>query len=1116
MSYKSSRSPAQTDINYRIASYTVSASEKFVLLGVPIEKSFFKSDTDATELCRPSFCFHGDDLKDFSPRYLIHFKDSQLSKIYTFSQENEKLNYRRIRKNIRRSRRVFESMKRDPAKTPSYPLELVDVESPKNYPFLRMIKYLVYSSFPVIGPTLVASERFDNEKLIGDISYLERLLKDIKNSSSQKYHEHLREEDITDVLISLLVQYHPDGNVSGLAAKRDPIQRRIQYETFLANKEAKRLKNYAQIIDWANRTQTLIFPFSERFALVTLDKSENVKEELLDRQKNLLGLDLSFDFKKSLPKDSMNELTPIGIIDFYHGDRPLDVMDFGNAEIYRNQKKAVELIDFFSQTSVQFIPLPFVQIALDLSQTSLKFVIRKQGKTLVEDRVRSFGELMALFQLGAIDHPTKKLLSKLEDFGLNEDIERGLMEKVENEKIYKTHNEGAIERNILRFAAKIEQKHLQDEEDLTYENLEDETISPSSDHLIENLVETLSLKANKQELKNRPVILFLVDGLSQSKLKYGLDNDLLPTIQEVFAQNGRFFETYTSRSITLPSWMTVLSGLEPDEHGTRSNSPIRTTSNTQQENMIDFRKELILPNAIATSRSLQRLREAGADWLPSYLPPGETIVNFMPLNDKNYPPVFSLTQNALKNFQDLLFGSFQSTDLLDSTSAELSANEIKKRPGKHRLVINWYASVDHHAHKANAHFRLLRNAKVNNPLFVIDQSIRKVLMAAKDDPVLKDAVVFLISDHGQTGHHHHSNSTSFNLVRFFAGDYPEKSQMDFVTQSASSPDPDFDISFLHEFFIQPFRAIYPKDERRKGRSPNMLIDYSGDRYAQVYLKQGEWSLNQRMNLYELTHHSLGNMYDHLLDFQLNNQEVLIVDQRPVQKHPVLFMGQSLSDKISLRELDKWLKSQNLAVDYERDPVILKTRENKTALIFSKRDSQGEDLFRYIVVSNFSQDRYGRFWGRLAQENSSDPFHYKLSFDERNTWRTDREWLKILKNEKYPTGLFSVVRSQTLAPRLQNLVDSPWQAETPDFFLVANDEYSFNSSLHMEADHGGLLREEVQTVLGVGSLNPKTIQKDQLQPYPFLLRDITPTVLDILGLGESNLFNSGKSFAPLIL
>jgi hypothetical protein len=462
---------------------------------------------------------------------------------------------------------------------------------------------------------------------------------------------------------------------------------------------------------------------------------------------------------------------------------------------------------------------------------------------------------------------------------------------------------------------------------------------------------------------------------------------------------------------------------------------------------------------------------------------------------------------------------------LDHASAQSVAEAIRQdQKGNLRFVMIWFAAVDEASH--------YNNRALPSIYGEVDQNSKLILDAAKKHPVLKDATVFLLSDHGHNGGYGPFGTdsgpflanTGFNIMKFLAGDFNGYENYHFVIGGSDSPEPKFYARTAKKFQLQPFHETYPK----KSGKPTALIDTSGDSLAQVYIhgeNDPDWS--HRLSFYELSNYNENkygktlNIPADFLNFQLLN--LMVTDTELAEKivkltdrHPVDFFAMALAGKEAKNSADQLGAAPETGAS-SREPVLVMARgksgsEFRTGLILTRSDWEGSDQFRYIVVKNFSQDAKGKIQGTVSTNPEDDPLNYIGNVDEAESsrvWRYDQEWLKMAKDHSRPTAVFSLARSLTLAPKYTNLkfhalpekVKRSRQGEIPDFLITANPGYGFHADAPLESDHGGLQREEVRNTFFVSSLNKSKFTRHVRLETPVLNRDFMPTFLQYAGFGE---------------
>lgn len=651
-----------------------------------------------------------------------------------------------------------------------------------------------------------------------------------------------------------------------------------------------------------------------------------------------------------------------------------------------------------------------------------------------------------------------------------------------------------------------------------------------------------------------PVIVFMIDGLRPDRFKQAAQQGLMPNLKSLFIDRGVRLDSYAYRSLTLPSWSSILTGFKPDMHGIRSNTPTSRLHQEVTDNFQDPRKDFLEMKNHLKNRAFQRLEEDATGekdrvWLSGYYHPDQTIYNYMPVVADSNSAIRDVIKEVLKQNADLKNGSLDLPSVLDEGSAERMAQLINEdRDGKIRLLKIWFASLDEATHYNN---------KLADSIYSsLDQYVGKILKAAHRHPVMKKARVFLVSDHGHTGGYgpfDQNNSvlklekpkagvtegpllsnTGFNLVRFFAGEYYRYPQYRFAVGASNAPNPKFDHRFLRDLHMEPFNTVYPK-----GRgAPGVLVDSSGDNLAQVYLKKNNsWDRVNYKDITQFPNPNGGrlNILKDLLDVKLTN--IMITDRTLAQKiteltdhHPVDLFAMALRGEPVRKAANRLISKINLQSELfaTREPVLVLSRRlqntseaqkypYRAGLILTHSDKEGNDHYLYLVLKSFDQPMSGTFQAEISDSPEDDPLEYagrviisqqKATPQQLAQWRTDREWLTITRNERKPTAIFSLSSALTLAPKFTDpnpevsaLVRRERRAEIPDFILVANPGFGFHSETPMESDHGGLSREETRNSFYVSSLVPTEFSKHHELNLPVFNHDIMPTILDFAGLGQ---------------
>jgi hypothetical protein len=1046
--------------------------------------------------------------------------------------------------------------------------------------FAIVLKVLQLAPTPlsVASRAIVVGEGHNRSKKDVEAQWLQYLVSQaLDHDNVAVLKKYLSESQLRTLGAELSVRYNREWDFAGLGASK--VEAHEQYDVFRNVRRGHMATNFARLSRIANMQGFLVVPMTPHFALVYAD-AQWLDSKTFSKA-NYNSQYLSADASEKLGqkyKEIINDqsLIPIGVFALSESGAPLEMIDFSEPLKHAKNERIKKTAQAAKEIGYGFIPIPYLTMGLTVAEGVIKFVVRKHGSTVLNYRVRASGELQAAIESGLVDIDTNSILvaaieDNLSSYGFPPeqiDYYKKALQSPDKETVQKTTQDvlAAIaqreermgrlipegerdqgrrqlgkyvwmerlkfrlnsSRTVERTIASLESSALATEKKwLVEEQLRQKKLTPSE--AVMKVAKTPAYPWDKDAVT--PVILFLVDGLRPDRLKEAVKQQHLPYLEQLFVKRGVEFESYSPRSITLPSWASALTGFDIDEHGLKSNTPANRFSDGKfSESYLDYRKDVFFPAYWSQNRSYKHLSESGVNWLPRYYFKHETLLSYMPINDGEYPPLGYLAKQAVTEIPKFLYKIHDAAETLDRSQAARMArlindqasvlkdeiNKGKRKSPSFRFVALWLASVDHFSHK-NSH-------RLNESMKIVDDSIGLIVEATKGHPVLKDAFVYLISDHGHIGgpekaqHSHFLDNTQFNLTHFFAGDFIEHQKYRFNVGSPESPEPDFDLKFLSEFLIQPFRYTYPRANQER----DVLLDYSGDSLAQVYLRpESGWASERRYTFAELRDFKLssgGSMtrYDlvgDLLNVRLRNLESasdkVLADKvrtqssggRPVQYFAMALQGPEA--KSSAQSLVGLESQESLS----REPVLVVDRNQNMGLIVS-REVLGETLFQYLVIEQFVQDpQSGAFSAKLSFDSAKDPLGLKGPLD----WKAEREWIASQQQSPRPTVIPSLIRVLTNTKK----VDAEYKrrAENPDFILSANWGFNFNSGHETQSDHGGLLKEEVRNTFIMSRLGERAFPGYFMVKGPVLLKDVAPTVLDTAGLQVSAL-TSGKSLKPV--
>ena len=1125
----------------------VDPSNRMVLLGIDRQDRVTGAKLDIRPLG-----FRGDDLSQVDPKFLMTVNKWGVQKVYSF----ELGNFPKMMTTMcgGSKNQMMCERQAHPEQWSDLPMPILDVPNAKQSQMLvtAVAVGLTIAKFSPLAPIAVLAEAIikqghrERSKVAG---YLQAVVDaTIDENRFPDLQKTLTRQQIIELGAALNIRYNPQGRFAGTFIPND--ERVNFYDAVRQLRSGEASSRMGELVKMANEQGLVVVPMGTKAAMLFYEKDNLAPKD--HWRATIIDADYPDALDPKIPDVSFKkgQLVPLALFSLDVKGQPLQMVDFKQPLKQAVRDRIRNINEFAVAMGGSLLPFYGINIGIYVSNSIVHFVIKKQGETLFDDRAHSYGELQAMLETGIAKMPKAESENVIYEAFLQDAAKWNFPpEKIESLRARYRSKDTALQQSareeILEW---FSQKEMRATDSLGMEGENDENVIRNkrihiarlqkfieSNREMASLDRSLTKRALKEDearkprspssvqTETKPVILFMVDGFRPDRFRDAAKRGIIPNMARYFQDSGVQFNSFVSRSLTLPSWGTILTGFEPDSHGLRSNTPASRDGNGMSKSFLDFRKDLIFPKYVESGQSARHLKESGRRWLPEYFNKDEVLMNYLPINDGNYPPVFDIAKTSvIGDWRKLVTGIFEGAIELDKASGVFTSRVIAAKPGQHRLVINWYSSIDHYSHE--------NNALLDEAMKTIDVSIGQVLEAARHDPVLKDASLVLVSDHGHSGgfdlaHKHLMNNTGFNLTTYFAGDWPANNPNDFTVLMDSSPNPTRDIVYLREFMIQPFEYVFRGRKNNPGK-PNMIIDYSGDKLAQAYIKRPTgWG--ERLSFHEISRYpnrkgEALNIPEGLLQMRLTSIEVVDESLREKVKtetemHPVEFFAMPLPGAKARASADAFASSAD-TITSTRDPIILRHLGGKTGLILTSHLG-AEDQFRYVVLKNFSQDADGTLHGEVSKDASDDPLGYigkVAGAEDASRFRSDREWLDLCKNHLYPTAIFFLPRALTLDPGIGNIAKR--QAEIPDFLLIARYGFNFNSSDHLESDHGGLTAEEGRNTFVVSRLkNPESLHYT-MAARPVLSRDVVPTILDLSEVGSETDFRAlpGQSLKPILM
>lgn len=668
---------------------------------------------------------------------------------------------------------------------------------------------------------------------------------------------------------------------------------------------------------------------------------------------------------------------------------------------------------------------------------------------------------------------------------------------------------------------------------------------------------------------NHPtIILLMVDGIRPDVVDHMAESQELPNIKRYFMDNGTSLEnSFTSLSLTVPSWSTILTGIDIDRTGIKGNDFFdRYTKSI--ENFLDVRKEIIFEKYRRHGRAYRAMREAGIPLLMDRMNRGsqkdeegytvdsfgkesEVFMTLNPLNDQ-FP--LSLFHTLLDNLLNLdlwrefsahdaamrLLFDYSAASSLDRDNLDQALKVLQETNGKKKKLIGIYLqnvdTLSHHDHIRGR--RTLRE---------LDHQIGRIFLTLHQSRY-SDSIVALVSDHGSIGGEEYQIDNLYNPLRgesfaltltnlshYLSGWYNKPGYADYNmnVESALAAEGKFSLKNLTEFQLQPFQCSNLARPLRieqgtcaqlHSSNPNQIhaAVASSETIYLPYASFDSNNWNTPNTWHTLTHYTVGrdeagkpkvrNLIQDLENFTLDN--LLVFDSTlasQIGNHPLDWLAIVLDKKPFHPVL-----GQKLGVTSDEDVVLIHKNSSNQALILRGRSKNGQTLFRYVPIKNFQEDSQGKLSFEFNFE--SDPLAYTnnpwanrestgISISDTDWfvgYHTDREWTGRYAGTAFPNTVPALTRFMSFRGKMEHK-KGQLRAD-----LYLNPRYGHWFSINnepYEVAHGMWQRESVRNLFMV--TGPGIRRGAQIQT-PVFTTDVVPTVLRASGYHADGKFE-GEAF-----
>lgn len=240
-------------------------------------------------------------------------------------------------------------------------------------------------------------------------------------------------------------------------------------------------------------------------------------------------------------------------------------------------------------------------------------------------------------------------------------------------------------------------------------------------------------------------------------------------------------------------------------------------------------------------------------------------------------------------------------------------------------------------------------------------------------------------------------------------------------------------------------------------------------------------------------------------------------QPGISNRPIDMIATRLSRELVLPLIDD--------KDINEDVVWVSNDANHQALILSRRDVEGQLSFRYLPISNLTEDADGRLHFQQIDWQADLPLRFyedpnlNVPATDRavwlNEWHTDVEWLGALHRTHYSDGLIGLHEELARHPHdklssddpnltaqqrsMRDLVRRQRELVEADMLIVANNHWNFDvRGFNPGGNHGAFFRISTHSTFMIAGGQKTNIPHavDINTPYDSL--SFVPTVLALTG------------------
>jgi len=573
------------------------------------------------------------------------------------------------------------------------------------------------------------------------------------------------------------------------------------------------------------------------------------------------------------------------------------------------------------------------------------------------------------------------------------------------------------------------------------------------------------------------VVVFYVDGLRPDVVREMVGLGHLPNIRRLFLENGAWLEhTFTGfPSDTITSNGTMWTGCFSDRHGLKgqvSFSRRRLASDSFLDPFGPQRSaqwlspsgaDAVVQSSQAAAIGVMQGAEAREQWLQvqqSSVPPlyehlrrngKDWAVGVLPVMTEVPPPLWSRSMARHMPY----FQAQKAWEYMDDANADYAIRNLLSR--REPVSIIWLPETDTCSHKCNrGQFGVTRKTIAR-----ADELLGAVVEELRAQGRLERTYLLLVSDHGHIGGRD-THLSNFDLASdFFFRPRVLNAQGEWSGGGLGMS------VHMHRYLNR-----HPED----GAKEFVFIDGESDGAARIYLPRGHYHSQQWQGA-----ERPGDLLAYRVDAK---RDPVDLPRSIASIHAVNSDGQ-VDRPIDL----VLLKASDTS-------VLVTTHDRGQAVIERQRADNGRWEYRYFTVSDVQPTTAGGVTYRMDNNQQFDPLELTRSVSPSllSEFHDERVWLELTHDSPYPDGVVTLARHMLWD---EELADCQHE-HAPDLVVTARQGWFFSTSASPGTMHGYPLAESMRATWFASGPH---IRRGARVTTPARLADLTPTILDMVGLWE---------------